>query len=129
MTLIYCQRGDVCLHYVEIAKTMSWDICLMANACVNVNLMPRLTQGILIEKGFVCQNPHPTICFLYQNPHEKIYIFTICKVRMMSENTVWSNGLLSNPWPPPRPPTRIYFDRCITGPGYCLESLGKDIVQ
>ncbi len=45
---------------------------------------PKLTEGILMEKQLVGQNSHPAISCCCQNP-PKIYIFTICNVRMMSE--------------------------------------------
>ncbi len=36
-------------------------------------------------KYFVCQNSHPAMSFLCQDPLQKIYISTNCNVRMMSE--------------------------------------------
>ncbi len=58
------------------------------NAPVKVSPLgvpPRLTQGILMEKQFVGQNPHPAMSSHYQNSLPKDYISTICNVRIMSE--------------------------------------------
>ncbi len=79
---------------------------------------PRRTQGILTEKGVVCQNPHTAIKFAFtvRLPSQKIYISIICNVRMMSERIAvisvpcWSDRLLSYACPSL---PRIHFDRCI----------------
>ncbi len=53
------------------------------NAPVNVNPVPlRLTQGTLMEKRVVCQNPHPAISFHCRNPSSKDLYF---KLYVMSE--------------------------------------------
>ncbi len=64
-------------------------------APVNVNSLgpTRLTQGILTEKIFVCQNPHPAMDFICQNPHPKLLflqmsdIIAIVRVRYLVRQT------------------------------------------
>ncbi len=52
-----------------------------------VNIVYASAQGMLMEKGFVCQNPHPAISFHCQNPLPKNLYFYHLKyqndVRMM----------------------------------------------
>ncbi len=57
---------------------------------VNVNLVPplpppRLTQNILTEKRFVCQNCTMPLAFTIRIPSQNISISTICNVRMTLE--------------------------------------------
>ncbi len=45
---------------------------------------PRLAQGILTEKIFLCQIPHPAMIFYCQKPILNDLISTICNIRMES---------------------------------------------
>ncbi len=51
----------------------------------------RMTQGILMEKRFVCQNSHPAMRFYCQNLLLKDYISTIiCNIRMSERIATFS---------------------------------------
>ncbi len=98
------------MYYTNIFFVISLNSALvLINAPVKVNPMATeyIEKGNLMEKRFVDQNPHPAMsccyqnpppamscCYqnphpamscCYQNPSQKIYISTICNVRMMSE--------------------------------------------
>ncbi len=73
----------------------------------------RLTQGILMEKGFVCQNPHPS--FQCQNSLPKDLYF----YHLFCQNDVWKNcccqSFLYDQMDPCHIlPPPIHFDKCFT---------------
>ncbi len=104
------------ISYTKLSQASKNSNVWKVNTCVNVNpdtLLPRLTQEILTEKMFVCQNPHPSTSFHCQKPLLKYYISIICCVWMMSErfccqsqSPLYGQTPLSWPcrWPSPPPP-------------------------
>ncbi len=80
---IFGYKKYSCLRFIKrhigpITGLYLYNICSMSNAHFNVNPVgasPRLTQEILMEKKFACQNPHPPISFYCQNPLPKDLYF------------------------------------------------------
>ncbi len=91
------------MFMITLGQTVNWNngyahIC-QCESCAPPPPPSRLTQGILMEKGFV--KSHPVISF--RIPSQKIYISTNVRIMsewwwkelLLSESPVWSDGLLS----------------------------------
>ncbi len=106
--------------HAPASSTSPW-IChwwqYICYTCVTVNPVghSRLTQEILMEKGFVCQNPHPAIARSH-SIIAKIFIFLpfIISEWFLKQISVVSVPYTSLIYQAPLPPTRINFNRCIT---------------